>query len=332
MHHIIIKYKYLFKMNNYNQHDAFKQSIKNIDNFKAKNIVQYYISETIKLSFITGPLYCLSANLQYLDKSLFESISDKNTRKLPAYSITRPFRPNFYYNYRDCIYNLYKQGIGGFFKGNLLRLFYFGSTSELKLRLENTFGKYIKSTKVIREIIFYSIADIILHPLLFVESRYCIQNRRKGYRLYNNLFTVIRMSWRELYNGSIYSIPRNFIFVTSLNLYYLFPSTYMNIFTVSLAHIASYPLLTVQRNIIFHSKYIDYLPFPENISFKNFLNKYGFFGLYRGFLAYSFATGLWHVYVPMAAKKKLFDYMFQNESNAFKLNIFDDDEDYEVNN
>ncbi len=316
-----------------NPHDALKQSMRSIDNYKAKNIVQYYISETIKLSIITGPLYCISSNLQYLDKSLFESAkhtSDgKFIRNFPLSSILRPFRPSYYSGYKDCIVNLYKQGVGGLYKGNLIRLLYFGLTSEVKMRLDLYYGKYIGSKRLIREIVMFSIADILLHPLLFIESRYSIQNRRKGFRIYNNMFSVLKYSWRELYNGSLYCIPRNLIFASCMNLYFINPSTYMNIFSVFLAHFLSYPILTVQRNVIYHSKYIDYLPKPEGIGFRSLLSEYGIGGLYRGFIAYSISTALWHVYVPIAAKKKLFESMFE-DGGAFKLkNVFEDTEEYE---
>jgi hypothetical protein len=181
-----------------NQHDVFKQSIRDIDNYKAKNIVQYYISETLKLSIITGPLYCISSNLQYLDKTLFDSAKSTNDGRLkknfPIHSIVRQFRPSYYNGYKDCIINLYKQGIGGLYKGNLTRLLYFGLTSEVKMRLDLYYGKYLGSKRIVRDAVMFSITDMLLHPLLFIESRYSIQNRRKGFRIYNNIFSVFRNS------------------------------------------------------------------------------------------------------------------------------------------
>jgi hypothetical protein len=103
----------------------------------------------------------------------------------------------------------------------------------------------------------------------------------------------------------------------------------MNIFCVFLAHFASYPLLTVQRNIIYHSYCVDYFPKSENIGLGRYLSQYGIGGLYRGFIAYALSTTLWHIYVPIAAKKKLFESMFE-DGGAFKLdNVFEDTEEYE---
>jgi hypothetical protein len=324
-----------------NQHDAFKESIKRLEQYKAHQIVQYYISETIKLSIITGPLYNLSTNMQFLDRGLaensgrlnsFEGHTNKFLKNVPGESIIRPFKPSLYANYKDCIFNVYRQGIAGLYKGTFYRLAYFGGTNELKRRLDSHFGSYLRIKRVYKEMILYSIADMLLNPLLLIESRYCIQNRRKGFRVYDNIFSFLKLSWRELYNGSLYAIPRNMIFVISLNTYQMYPSTYMNVFSVCLAHLLSYPLLTIQRNIMFRSQYVDYLPgLNEKITLNSFVGEYGLGGLYRGFLAYGLATLLWHLYVPIAAKKKLFENMFKkdDDSSTFGLNMFEDTEDYD---
>jgi hypothetical protein len=327
-------------MTNFNQHDAFKDSIKRLEEYKAHQIVQYYISETIKLSIITGPLYNLSTNLQFVNRNLAESRMIMNDTKetilklknIPKESIIRPFKPSIYTNYRDCVFNLYRQGIAGLYKGTFYRLSYFGATNLLKKKLDGYFSSYIQIRRVFKEIILYSIADFIMNPLLLIESRYCIQNSRKNFRIYDNIFTLLKTSWKELYNGSLYAIPRNIILVSCLNIYILYPSTYMNIFSVSLAHLLSYPILTVQRNIMFQSNYTDYLPnAAENkITIRSFYNDYGILGFYRGFLAYGLATLLWHIYVPIAAKKKLFDNMFKKDDDKpLRLNLFEDSEEYD---
>jgi hypothetical protein len=325
-----------------NHHDAFKQSIKRLEDYKAHQIVQYYISETIKLSIITGPLYNLSTNLQFLNKNLVEqfgkapltgvSESSFKLKGMPTESIIRPFKPSVYANYRDCVFNVYRQGIAGLYKGTFYRLTYFGATNLLKKKLDGYFSSYFRVKRIFKEMILYSIADLILNPLLLIESRYCIQNRRKGFRIYDNAFSVLKLSWKELYNGSLYAIPRNVVFVIGLNTYLLYPSNYMNIFSICLAHVLSYPILTIQRNIMFQSSFTDYLPNSNEmkINFSSFVNNYGFMGLYRGFFAYAFATILWHVYVPNAAKRKLFENMFKkDDTKSMKLNLFEDTEDYE---
>jgi hypothetical protein len=318
-----------------NQHDAFKESIRRLEEYKAHQIVQFYISETLKLSIITGPLYNLSTNLQFMSRSLVEHSgklglnSEGRIKNIPSESIIRPFKPSLYTNYRDCVFNLYRQGIAGLYKGNFYRLSYFGSTNLLKKRLDGYFSSTFRVKRIFKEMILYSLADVVLNPLLLIESRYCIQNRLKNFRIYDNIFSLLKTSFMELYKGSIYAIPRNIVFVLCLNTYLIYPSTYMNVFSLCLAHIFSYPILTYQRNIMFRSSVSEYLP-NEKLTFKAFYSDYGMMGFYRGFLAYGLATMLWHLYVPIAAKQKLFENMFKKEENSMKLNLFEDSEDYEV--
>ena len=335
--------------NSPDQHSIFKQGAQNYQVQKKFEVEKYYISETIKLSLVTAPLYCLSANLQYLDKNILQSnfktfsltkkidpLSNFLIKNAPSLSIYRPFKPSYYINYRDAILNIFRQGYSALYKGNFFRLSFFISTNQLKKYFEYNFGKYLKFNKVLREILTYALVDFILHPLLFLESRFSIQPYRKGFRIYNSAFSCFKKSILEIYKGSLFSIPRNFVFVMSLNSYYLYPDKLTNIIAVGIAHVLSYPLLTIQRNIIFQSGNIDYLPIKESSLnvIKNIINIYGFMSLYRGFGAYILATGLWHYVVPTAANQRFYINLLSDEkrenNSKNSFNLFDEEEDEEV--
>jgi len=331
-----------------NSHDIFKQGIQSYQAYKYRELEKYYISETIKLSLLTGPLYCLSANMQFLNNRIYsqtfgdnnlasdnKNIKSTNSNKIGVARslLNYPFRPSSVESYRDCLLNLYRQGkFGlGFYKGNGYRLLFFTATTKLKQSIDLEVSKFVSLNRKIKEIILYSLVDFILNPLLFLESRYSIQNRRKGFCIYENILDVLRKSWKELYLGASYSIPRNIAFLLSLNFYLIYPSSFMQGFSIFLAHFLSYPILTVQRNKIYHSQIIPYLPKsdPSNSIVKYLINNYGFISLYRGFGSYIIATGLWHYFVPRMAKIKFYKNALAGEKpeDVFKLNFFEDDEE-----
>lgn len=333
------------------QHGMFKQGQKNYEFQKKFEVEKYYISETIKLSLVTGPLYCLSANLQFLDKSVIESnyksfvpgkkadfLSNLLLKNSPVTSVFRPFKPSYYINYRDAVLNIFRQGYIALYKGNILRLSFFISTSQLKKFFEYKYGKYLQFNRVLREMLTYSVIDMLLHPLLFLESRFSVQPYRKGFRIYNSVLSVLTKGkyLAEMYKGALYSVPRNIVFVLSLNSYYLYPDKLTNLIAVGLAHVLSYPILTLQRNAIFQSSKVDYLPEKDKNFvqfFKNIINTFGFFGLYRGFAAYAVATGLWHYIVPTAANQRFYINLLsgdKKENNSMiKMSMFDEEEDDE---
>ena len=188
-----------------NSHNIFKIGIENYQANKYKEIEKYYLSETIKLSLLTGPLYCISANMQFLFKTKNNSsITSDNSisffKKNIHSTSSFAFKPNFFSNYKECIFSLRRQGILAFYKGNFYRLLFFSTTNQLKKHLDSSVSKYAKN-KRLKDIMLYSLVDIFLNPLLFIEARYSIQNRRKGFKIYSNLFDLLNKSWREIYSG-----------------------------------------------------------------------------------------------------------------------------------
>jgi hypothetical protein len=314
-------------------HNIFTQGIQKYQYNKYREIEKYYLSETIKLSLLTGPLYCISANMQFMSKTFLNGITVDNKfsfkmKNLPQISLIFPFKPYFHSNYKECLFNLRRQGTLAFYKGNMYRLLFFSGTNQLKKTLDPLFSQYIKISRRLKEVLLYSFVDILLNPLLFIESRYSIQSRRPGFRIYNSLFDVIKKSGREIYLGASYSIPRNIIFLLSLNVYFMYPSQYLQILSVFIAHLLSYPILTLQRNKIYHSTSTEYFPRPDpNFSFgKDFVKTFGFLSLYRGFSAYILATLLWHFYVPKMAKAKFYNNALKDDKEVMKMDFFEDDE------
>ena len=320
-------------------HEIMIQTRKFYEFEKAKQLRMFYIMETIKMSPLIAPFYCISVNMQNLSSFFFQSskveitkfdVSDRNISKL------RPFRVSYYKGYSDTFYDIYRQGILGIYKGNFYRLCFLLGSNQMKYFTDG-FSTSLPALKKIptffKDIGFFSLIDIFLHPLLFIESRYSVQHRRKNYQVYANLLDVIRKSRKEIYNGASVSITRNFLFVLGLNFYFIYPSKYMNIFAVGLAHFLSYPLLTIQRNIIFQSNYVDYFPKSQ---FKGIMDTFGFIKknlgisfLYRGFFSYSLATILWHLCVPSLAKNKFQQNYMKQTEKAFNEEEEDDDEVFE---
>jgi poly-beta-hydroxyalkanoate depolymerase len=66
--------------------------------------------------------------------------------------------------------------------------------------------------------------------------------------------------------------------------------------------------------------------------YRQLIENFGFFSLYRGFFAYSLATFLWHFTVPITAKHKYYKHLLESDTHKdnMKLNFFDEDEE-EVN-
>jgi hypothetical protein len=334
------------------QHNVFKQGIKEFQINKYKQLENYYLAETLKLSFFTSPLLCISENMQYLNKEIHNKNNEflKTSMHRNKFSILNPFssvfpktesvifpfKPSFYKNYRECFINLRRQGILGFYKGNFYRLLFFIYTDKFKQQLDlqvfKVYKDFYKINKFLRNIVLYSFADIILNPLLFIESRYTVQNRLKGFRIYNNILDVVRYSWKEIYRGCSFSIPKNTLFVLGTYSHKLLPEgKNFQYLSVALAHLLSYPILTVQRNYIYQSFYQIY--FPKDTYSKSylkfFLSNFGFQNLYRGFFPYSVAIFSWHLVVPNAAKHKFYRNIFEKDkdnSNLLEMNFFEEDE------
>jgi len=315
------------------QHNMVMQTRKLFEYERAKQLRIFYITETIKLSPVIAPFYCLSVNMQNISSFLFnpsriESMkiesNEKNTSRF------RPFRVSYYKSYLDAFYDIYRQGILGIYKGNFYRLSFYIGSNQMKY-FSDSYTYKLKVPLIFKDMLFYSLVDVLLHPLLFIESRYSVQNRSRNFHIYGSFLDVIRKSGKEIYNGASVSFMRNILFVLGLNVYYLYPSTYMNIFAVGLAHFLSYPMLTIQRNIIFQSNYIDYFPKVQYNGIKehyNFIkNSLGFSFLYRGFISYSLATIIWHICVPPLAKSKFQKNYIQETDRILREENEDDEEE-----
>ncbi len=286
------------------QHELLQVNKTHINSTFIKEVRKYYISETIKLSVATGPLYVIAGQMQYLSKNIS----------------TQTFKFTSHEKYFSLARHMFKQGFTGMYKGNFIRLSFFISSVSLKQIIENNYDNYLRSKiffpKILREIIFFSLADMILNPLLFIETRLMLQNKHSNFRHYKNIFNLISLSYSELYKGSILSIYRNIFFVLGINLYFIFPSFASNVFSIILSHSLSYPFLSIQRNIMARSNFLLYYESDLVIKeqrgilrineMREYIKAYGLVKLYKGFPVYLSAVCLWHYYVPLAAKYKYY--------------------------
>lgn len=264
-----------------------------------KQVEKYYISETVKLSIATGPLFYISIQLQYLNKNN---------------NISRPFKICSFNKIYDLLKHTYYQGFLAFYKGNLSRLSFFIGTVQAKKYIEVNFDEkiFIKN-KILREIILFSFVDIMFNPLLFIETRLAMQNKNKGFKVYNGIIDVLLKCKYDVFSYSILNVYRNILFVLAVNTFFIAPSKVMNFSSVLLSHILSYPLLTLQRNLYLRENKQTYFDFSneKNSFFKfkeiiNIIRNHSILSLYKGFSFYIISIGLWHYYVPSAAKHKYY--------------------------
>ena len=317
-------------------HKVLHSAMSTIEIGKSIEIQKYYLTETLKLSIVTSPLYCISSSFQFINKQVYSKLKSNMYSNLRI----QIFKPSFYVSYKETITNLTRQGILGLYKGHLWRMSFFIASNNFKQKLDFMYLSQLKINKVLKEMMLYSFVDMCLNPLLFIESRYIIQNRKKNYRLYNNLYDIFRLSYKDLYRGSLLNIPRNICFILGLNTYYLIPGGYSNYIAIACAHLFSYPFLTLQRNVYFHNakasngtSIIDSTLYKQEFrgisdGLMYFNKEFGVFSLYRGIIPYLTAVSLWHYYVPSAAKAKFYTNIFADEKNQGK-NILDMEDDEE---
>lgn len=286
------------------QHELLQLNKSHLNSTFIKEVKKYYISETIKLSVATGPLYAIAGQMQYLSKNI----------------TLQTFKFTSHEKYFSLARHMFKQGFLGMYKGNFIRLSFFISSVSLKQVIENNYDSYLRSKvfipKILREMLFFTLADMLLNPLLFIETRFMLQNKHGNFRHYKNIFNLLSVSYSELYKGSILSIYRNFFFVLGVNLYFILPSFASNVFSIVLSHSLSYPFLTIQRNIMARSSFLLYYENDLLVKeqrgilrineIREYIRIYGFTKLYKGFPVYLSAVCLWHYYVPLAAKYKYY--------------------------
>ena len=296
---------------------------------RLNEIKSYYLVETVKLSIVTGPLYCLSNNLQFLSSELVKRNQITSTSKsffqflnkgLPTLSIVRPFKHSFYRNYLDILTNFYKQGLNSFYKGNLTRLSYFTTTNALKSQLD-FYTKALKFPNFIKDIVVFSIVDIVCNPLLYLESKISTSNAKK---LYNGRSWLTLLTNDNPFRGSTLNVPRNILFVAGLNTSMISESIPREV-SIAIGHILAYPILTVHRNVMLQSYVDPTAPRPAAGPYSHFTRIYntnGVVGFYRGFISFSVATALWHAVVPKQAKLRYMRNLLEDD-DVEKLRIKD---------
>lgn len=148
-----------------------------------------------------------------------------------------------------------------------------------------------KKISNIAKLIVYALStlfiDIALHPLHLAQSRYILQDRRKAFSTYNNIFELwtSTLKSRSFFAGILGHLPIN-MFILGC---YVLPSNsnLTEILTVGyLPILLTHPLLTVMRRIECQSNDKGMLPYK----YKGYMNAFatifreeGFKAFYRGF-------------------------------------------------
>jgi hypothetical protein len=299
----------LFLGSNINKNISFGSKEKKVhmkSNF-IKEVQKYYISETIKLSIVTSPILNMSIHLQYLSKNYS--------------NVPKPFKYNYFSNSFSLISYLFKQGIKGVYKGNISRLSFTIGTAHLKKHIELNYEhlyKNILKYKFLSELVLFSVVDILFNPILFIETHYVLQNCKSNFKFHENTLSLLIESKWKMFTAFEMSIYRNFLFLSSIQLYFYYPNKIVYWSSLFLAHFITFPFLTVQRNKMartfdkFNEDQI-MLNKKRNIVFKGifefleYQKTFGLSQLYRGFFSYLLSVALWHYYVPSAAKYKYYE-------------------------
>ena len=106
--------------------------------------------------------------------------------------------------------------MAGFYKGNGIRclhiLLFHRLNTDLTLYTESNLAEQMKVLKQIpfaQEFLLSCGIDFLLHPLHVAEARFIMQNRSQNFSVYQGLGDFFKKSYREIFRGILYHIPRN---------------------------------------------------------------------------------------------------------------------------
>ncbi|CAI2372067.1 unnamed protein product [Moneuplotes crassus] len=236
---------------------------------------------------------------------VFESKRTKKLKKL-AGSVGKnaPYRAPVYQTYGECIRGLYKQGVLGFYKGNLYRHHYMLSTSLLQLNIAHRLEDRIGSFRFFCHLFAGITADTLFHPLHLIESRYILQNRIPAFTSYKSLYTLALATRFDVYQGVACHIPKNVIL--AFGYFSIFTAMSPTMFLIKELAIQAliYPIITVMRRIEAQTDRAGMIP-QRYINARHCLGltwrEEGIRGLYRGFTSFSIGMTLFLALVPLTA-------------------------------
>lgn len=222
----------------------------------------------------------------------------------------KPYRAPIYENYFQTIKGLYNQGVLGFYKGTFWRVFFIIIPLRLRIILDyyvlDHFPKFHKFN-FLKDLLVFSIADMMCHPAFIIESRYTLQNRLPQFQAYSNILKIRSRSIHEMWTGSFNHFYKNVLLIVGLYIsrYSLFPDNY--IASILFSQIFCYPILTCNRRLVCQtSEYPSMLP----LRYLNLLHALAlikreeglFRGLYRGFSFHLIFIYLWNDLAFTSAK------------------------------
>ncbi len=302
---------------------------------KELKLFKFQIGYSVLISFITAPFYTIAISRQlsvtphkeiYGDyqsenkssKELMKLKNEVTLREAKNFELIKqskvlegqkPYRAPIYDNYFETIKGLYRQGILGFYKGNLCRLFFNIISQRASISLNWFFVEkfpMFSSITFLKQLICLSLCEMSLHLFFVAENRFTLQNRTPQFFIYKNIYQFWRRSGRETFRGTPSHLGKNFCYLFGfyLNSYFIIPDISVSMLVGTFF---SYPYLTAFRRVVCESTTMPGL-LPQrylNTIHAIFLirREEGLFrGLYKGFISYFIGTLIWVMTVPILAK------------------------------
>ncbi|EGR31220.1 mitochondrial carrier protein, putative [Ichthyophthirius multifiliis] len=211
-----------------------------------------------------------------------------------------PFRAPVYTSYKDVIQSLKNQGFQGFYKGNLLSLFYQVITANLRYE---TLGMQ-QYQEIINIFIFLYIQalgiicaiDVICQPIQLLSTRFILQNRIPEFSTYKSIMFALkkhRNRPKELLQGASGQCGKNVVQLLINNVIGSSGNIQSYLISSFIGHLTVYPILTAVRRLECQSKIAGMIPKRYGGTWHaiRLINQEeGLKGLYRGFIGYSIAN------------------------------------------
>jgi len=109
--------------------------------------------------------------------------------------LNKPYRAPIYQTYWECMQGLYRQGILGFYKGNLMRLSHiaiYGQWRDILIYYAYRDKNILTSrSNFFVDLAAATFASICLHPFHYAESRMVLNNRLPNFGSYKSLFSLL---------------------------------------------------------------------------------------------------------------------------------------------
>jgi hypothetical protein len=326
-----------------NRYITYYKKLKEIKLFNEKS---YY---SILFSVLYAPFYTIAISRQlsvtphkqiygdYVDpknsKELMKASNELTLRESRNFNLIKsagviegqkPYRAPIYDNYFETIKGLYRQGILGFWKGNLVRLVTTSASQRASITLQWALKERYEMAKhlnFLRDWICMSICDTMCHVGFVLENRYILQNRQPQFLIYKNALQFYKRSNHEIFRGASGHFAKNLLFSIG---YYLdmFRADSSYTTSVFLGCLLSYPYLTAFRRIVCESTSMPGLLPARYLNTIHALflirREEGIFkGLYKGFTFYMIGMMIWVQLVPGMAYIQYYKRIIEEDEQMF---------------